>query len=327
VYRDQVACALRAAVVRSATRYAWLGRLSHPLPVALEDEMSVAERRVYLAGCLREELYASFYCPGRVVPARWGEPQPVAPDRDLEDALSGANAGCGSWEPGWTIERLEGDHAVVASARLRSRVPLVECRPANGRVAAGARVSIRLPKELPSLSPGFFTVVGDAIAGEDRSLVRVYWHISCAGAPKLVRALTTMLNAARTPFRLKVGDHPARLDRCDGAVLYLRPDGFGEQRCALGRLARELAPHLHSEVPAFTLPLAPGVGLAEDDAADTSFGMRRCVLLADAIVDCHERRIVDLPLRLDAVAARFARDGVDLDAPYLEPAFDGRHAL
>ena len=32
----------------------------------------------YLVSCLREELYWSFYCHGRPVPARWGEPEPVS---------------------------------------------------------------------------------------------------------------------------------------------------------------------------------------------------------------------------------------------------------
>ena len=80
---------------------------------------------------------------------------------------------------------------------------------------------------------------------------------------------------------------------------------------------------LGPQIPAFTLELAPGVGLAENAAAAESFGMRRCALLADAVVRAHEHAIA----ALDAVAARFAEDGVLLDAPYLEPSLDGRHVL
>ena len=70
----------------------------------------------------------------------------------------------------------------------------------------------------------------------------------------------------------------------------------------------------------------PGVGLAEDPDGE-SFGVRRCALLADGVVRAHEQRLVTTDERVDAVAARFAEDGVAIDAPYLEPALKGRHVL
>ena len=131
----------------------------------------------------------------------------------------------------------------------------------------GAAVSVRMPKELPARSPGFFTVVSEAPAdlAAAESVVRVYWSITRGGAAALVGALTARLNAARAPFRLKVADHPFRLDRCDAAVLYL-PRPTASRRCA-GRssdVADALRAHLRRAIPAFTLELASGVGLAED---------------------------------------------------------------
>ena len=87
-----------------------------------------------------------------------------------------------------------------------------------------------------------------------------------------------------------------------------------------------LTPHLRPEIPAFTLALAPGVGLAED-ADGESFGIRRCSLLADAIVRAHEQGIAGLEARVEAVAVRFAAAGVSIDAPYLESSLAGRHVL
>jgi hypothetical protein len=92
-------------------------------------------------------------------------------------------------------------------------------------------------------------------------------------------------------------------------------------------VASALADHLPARVPAFTLELAPGVGAAEADDSGESFGVRRCALLADGIVRAHERRITGAGARIDAVAARFAEDGVQIDAPYLEPSLAGRHVL
>ena len=305
-FREQVAAVLDAVVIVGPARYAWMGRPSRPIPPRLDSELDDSQRRDYLASCLREELYSSFYCYGRPVPARWGEAQPLSGEPRLLDALSRANAGRGSWQRGWTIERVEGGEIVASASRLRVRVPAVDCHPEP--VRPGAEVSVRLPKELPRLSPGFWFAVSDAPAGD--FAVRVYWNVTCAGAPALVATLTTWLNGEGVPFRLKVADHPFRFARRDAAVLYLDAEVFEGVRGRLVETATALAGHLRPGIPAFTLELAPGVGLAED-AGGESFGGGRCGLLADAIV------------RSVSVAAHFAEAGVDIDAPYRA----GRHVL
>jgi hypothetical protein len=193
---------------------------------------------------------------------------------------------------------------VVTGSGLRVRVRAADCR------VAGAAASLRLPKELPALSPGFWFAVGDAPV--ERFDVRVYWNVTAAGAPALVEAITSRLNRAEIPYRLKVADHPFRFDRCDAAVLYLDADAFRSARTTLRELAS--GARLEPAIPALTLELAPGVGLAEDDGGE-SFGARRCALIADAVVEGRGR--------LDAVAERFAAEGVDIDAPYRA----GRHVL
>jgi HopA1 effector protein family len=321
-YRRQVAAALEAVRILGDTRYSWLGSGSRPLPEGVHEALDAGERRDYLVACLREELYASFYCHGSPVPARWGEPQPVAGDPWLLSALSEANGGRGRWESGWTVDRIEGDEAVVVNGRLRGRVPVGDCR---GPLRPGTAVGLRAPKEQPSLSPGFYTAIGDADGGAGAgagAVVRVYWSVARAGAPPLMRALTSGLNADGVPFRLKVANHPSRLDRCDAAVLYLPLEAFGMLRATLRKVA--LSSRLRSGTPAFTLELVPGVGLAEDDGAGESFGVRRCALLADGIVRAHEQRTSNA---LDVVAGRFAEEGVDLDAPYREPTLAGHHVL
>jgi hypothetical protein len=322
-YREQVAAALGAVRLRGAGRYEWLGSVSPPL----DRFLSEAERRPLLVASLREELYRSFYCHGRPIPARRRASEPGA-DRRLVRALSDANTGRGSWEPGWTVERLGDGEAVVASARLRARVPLAECRAEDGAVRPGARVLLRLPKELPARSPGFFSVVGDAVL--DRSateFVRVYWNVGAGGAAALVGELCGRLNAATVPFRLKVADHRCRLERCDAAVLYVPRDAFGSLHDEVCHVAHALAATLGPGTPAFTLALAPGVGAAEDASASESFGQRRCALLAEGIVRAHEAAAATPDARFDVVAARFGEDRVDVDAPYRDPALAGRHVL
>jgi hypothetical protein len=328
-YREQIAAALRAVTIRGSTRYAWLGRLSRQLPASQRKALNALEQRAYLVACLREELYSSFYCHGRPVTARWGEPEPLSADPRLEDSLSQANTGSGGWQPGWMVQRIEGAEAVVATDRLRARVAIADCKSASDAIRAGDAVSIRLPKELPDHSPGFYTAVCETPSGlvPSASVIRVYWNIDDSGARTLVRELTTLLNARAVPFRLKVADHPARLRRCDAAVLYLPIHNFAELRGPLGDVAITLKGLLGRHIPAFTLELAPGVGLAEDRGDAGSFGVRRCALLADGLVRAHERGVSAAQARLAEVAACFAEADVLIDAPYLEPSLAGRHVL
>lgn len=315
--------------IRGPTTYSWLGRRSRALPASIEAELDESQRRGYLLSCLREELYWSYYCHGGPVPVHRGEAGPVAPDPWLASAMSRANTGSGGWEPGWTVARVDGEEAVVARGRLRARIPVRACRAVTGQIRPDAVASLRLPKELPSLAPGFCTFVGEAPADPASwaSIVRVYWNIAWTGAPALVGALTSRLNSGDVPFRLKVADHPFRLARCDAAVLYVQADSFAALNGMLRRVARRLRPHLRPQIPSFTLELAPGVGLAEEAGGRESFGERRCALLADAIVRAQSEGITQPHARLAAVAARFAEDGVQIDAPYLEPSLAGRHVL
>jgi hypothetical protein len=324
-HRDQVAVAVQAVTVLGEARYAWLGRASRSLPRSLLADLSRAERRTYLVTCLREELYSSFYCHGRPVPARWDETEFVAADPSLSSALSKANCGSGTWDTGWTVERVEGSDAILATGSFRTRVPISRCRVVDAPLRAGGGVSVRLPNELPALSPGFYTVVADTAPDRAASpgIVRVYWNISSRGAPQLVRALTSSLNAEHVPFRLKVADNPQRFDRCDAAVLYLHPEAFPALRGLLRDIAVCFRARLRPETPAFTLELVPGVGLAEADGTDESFGVRRCALVAEGIVRAHEQAGDGV----ESVIARFAEAGVLVDAPYLEPSLAGRHVL
>ena len=306
-YRAQVRDVLRVVSLRSSTRYAWLGSASRALAPAVLARLSEEERRAQLVSSLREELYASFYSQGRAGPALRAAPMPTGPDPALQSALSEANTGSGSWEPGWSVERADADEPLVSRAGLRMRVARGDLR------GAGAIVSRRLANELPGVSPGFYTAVGDAPL-ERAPELRVYWNADAAGAPSLVHALTARLNGSAVPFRLKIVDHPARFGRCDAAVLYLAGDAFVAMRRELLDVAA--GARLRPPTPVFTLPLARGLAAAEDTADGDSFGMHRCGLLAEAIVRGAGAR--GLAARLEAVAATFAEHGVDLDAPYLE---------
>jgi hypothetical protein len=60
------------------------------------------------------------------------------------------------------------------------------------------------------------------------------------------------------------------------------------------------------------------VGIGEHaPALGPSFGIGRCRLLAEGIADAAEQRLTRPKDRIDAVARRFARHGIELDAAHL----------
>lgn len=329
-YREQLALALRAVEVASPTSYSWFGNESRRLPRAVISALPRGGARAYLVDALQRELYRSFYSQGKPVPFAPGRGMPARTDHAFVDALSDANAGVGGWEPGWRVEMAEQATVRVARDGLRVRARPADCRAVRDRRRVGASVSLRRPKELRTGSPGFYTALGDAEPAQSGDAVelRVYFHVSAAGAAPLVAACTRALNEASVPFGLKVVDHPAGFTRCDAAVLYLEYDGHGRARDPLAATVSACAQHLLGAPPAFAKPLAHGVAVGEHrPSTGASFGSSRCRLVAEGVVAAYERGSSRLSDRIDAVAHRFAERGLDIEAPYLAPGSSGRYEL
>lgn len=323
-YDELIAQALAAAEIVSATAHSWFGSRSPGLAPEAERAMGAGNAREYLLYNLQAQLYADFYCAGAPRrPLVAAGIQPLPGHSPFVQALSQANSGAGALEGGWTVEREDGDAVVVTRDGLSLWMDPAEVRTANGDgLVPGAAVSVLMPKELLRLSPGFYMALGNAQPSFDGSvpIVRLYWNLRGDGAQTLVQALTARLNGAGVGFRLKVASDPAGYARCDAGVLYVRRDDFERLRPAVVEVHGELAAALRPATPALTKPLLPGLGLAEDPGQPgTSFGMSRCRLLAEAIVEAAERGAGDPAVRLAVVRERFERDGIALDAPYLNP--------
>jgi hypothetical protein len=291
--------------------------------------LSPAAVRSYWVAALERVLYESFYCPGAPTPPVEG--RRVAPRNDpaFIQELSAANTGRGRWDEGWRIEGRWGEDLLIGKDGLRVRAAPSQARLAVGGPPTGGAVQIRLPKELAFASPGYYTALGDtdlrAVGGH--AVLRLYFHVVPSAAPNLVAAATSSLNERGIAFRLKVLDDPERFARCDAAVLYIGAPDFETLRPLLCDLSSQRGVRLRKRTPAFTKALRPGIGLAEEPASGESFGTHRCRLLADGVVEAHERGARRSHERLAVVAAHFASRGIDLDAPYLEPGSDNEYAL
>jgi len=123
---------------------------------------------------------------------------------------------------------------------------------------------------------------------------------------EFVRTVTDRMLAGRTPWSLACATDTWRIARTGCAVLDLPdledvPDG----------LLAEVQPLLRVIAPPLSLPLAPGVGVAEYPDNGMTFGEHRCHLVALGLR--HRRRSRD---PLSTIASVFSSYGIDPASPH-----------
>ncbi len=119
---------------------------------------------------------------------------------------------------------------------------------------------------------------------DNAKLVRFYWNLRPEAAVPLMQELTSGLNCARLPFRLKVVNDRGAFSRCDAAVLYVPNSDYAQVAQIVERIYPKISGRLNERVPAFTKRLGPGLGFAEDPGTkQDSFGTHRCRLLAEGM--------------------------------------------
>jgi hypothetical protein len=238
---------------------------------------------------LSSVLYRYAYTRPFRAPIPTTDPPPLShEDPALMAELSAANASRDHWEEGWSITQIHSTGEVTAQrgSATRSVWPgqfLSQDGPGS-RPRQGTRIRLFYPRESTSLQPGFYYCFGETPenAADGFGLARAYWNVTLEGAPRLVRVLSERLNRFQVPFRMKCATLPGEYDRTDVAVLYLTKRYFPVFTDLLRDIHSALSPFLGDDVPLFALPLAPGVGLAEDPGTGESFGQHRCRVIAES---------------------------------------------
>jgi hypothetical protein len=281
-----------------------------------------------LVEAMKAPLY-QFYSRGPAPAPGWGFDPALA--RRFLEALSEANHGSGTFEPGWEMVAVDEDGRVGARKDgLTLWVEPPEFLPFEGAYRPGARGRLRIGKELRELVPGFYMAIGDAPEAEPaerRAVVRVYWHIAAEAAAPLMAALTAGLNAIGVPFRFKTVAYPRGYGRADSAVLYLaRPEVARAWPIVLETYER-VAPHVAVAVPRLTRAAAPGLGLADDPTNGESFGQHRCRIIAEALWTAFQEGRSSAGDRAEVLASTFAQMGMDPRRPYLGPGAQGDYVL
>ena len=319
---EQVEAAIGATVLLSPSAYSWFGKLSVRLEPRFQRALDRKTVNRWLLATLQSQLYADFYCQGIATPAvKVSAPYSLSSMTPFVEALSKSNSGTGYWAEGWETRRSTKGKLLARRMGLEFCVLPDDCRSApDESVSRKTPVSLHFPKELFGMSPGFYIAVSDVEMPdpEDLPMLRFYWNVTAGDAVPLMRNLTLELNRAALPFRFKVLSAPSAFTRCDAGVLYIRKSDYEIVARILELIYPKIERNLNQRVPVFTKPLAPGLGVAEDPGRKLdSFGLHRCGLLAEALVQAGRRGNKSLSYRLQLVKDHFAKDGISLEEPFL----------
>jgi hypothetical protein len=244
---------------------------------------------------------------------------------DFLIAVSHANCGSGTWEPGWRVLSHEADRRFrVASGKVAFEVGANELETCDGApITVGVRCRVRIPKEVRQLNPYYYMAFGDTRLRDQATtkdvLLRYYWHLTPAAVVEYTRGITSALNHAAIPFRTKVLSDPQAYGAADAGVLYVDMAHRTKVEPLLMALHARLSDKLSASVPLFSRMLAPGLGHAQDPANGESFGVHRSRLVADGLWRAHTRGETVSHLRIRRMRDAFIDAGLDPDRPHLQP--------
>lgn len=317
-----------AAWIAAPDRYVIGGderRIAERAASAQAAAATAAPPQTILLQMVENELYYRLY-------RRPGEPSAADPAaaevdtmRNYTTALSAANCGSGTWDPGWLIADIAADGRLLVQrdeVTYTAAPGQVRCDAADGDVPlhAGMSVRVRVPKEIRQLMQGYYTALGNAPWPEPAhaagAVARFYWSLSSAVAPSYLRHMTGALNAQAIPFRTKVVHDPSQYRNADAGVLYVPSRAVDAVWPALEATYAAVRAGLRSNVPMFTRRLADGLGLAEDPGGGISFGQSRCRLAASGLWSAFEDRAHDAEGRLRHIAAAFLANDIDPAQPH-----------
>jgi hypothetical protein len=315
-----------AVEILSPTRFSVLGETRD-----ISDEPG-NDSPARLQSLLEDDLYARMYI--RPTQPRPDHARQVPVDREFLAALSHANTGRGTWQPGWTVRRVDKDGTVLASRPdITLRVARSELRVARKHIEPGAPCRVRVPKELCYMLSGYYVALGDGRANagahdEREPLIddgwprlRFYWHLTHHAAAPFIATATACLNAAKIPFQLKVVRNSSAYHRSDAGVLFLPRHDALKLGAALLQIHESVAPMLRPDVPLFTLKLANGLAVADEPSGALSFGQHRCRLIAQALWRSFSEGEHSRLGRATRLAEQFRAERLDCRHPYLGPGW------
>ena len=285
---------------------------------------------IYYNGSLQKVLAANHNnCQSQV---NFIENNSLGIDEDFYEQLHHSNHGTGHYEPNWQILRIEPDGSMAVNKDGLTLYIEPEChlQPRKKSPKVGELIAIWMPKN--RLQNSCYVAVSNiGIENQDTQtndlgVGRIYFNFTSAGAIVLMNSLTQALNNAAIAFSFQVLYNPAAYQRYDAGVLHFERQNYPTIRTILQGIYQEHQAYFQPEIPLFTKFLAPGLGLAEEPnqkfAPQESFGMNRCQIVANALLEAWGKGKNALEERMGIINQHFAQHLIDVQHPYLNPSSD-----
>jgi hypothetical protein len=299
-------------------------------------------QKKYLSWQLRSFLYGFYYNGSwrsrlesndtvdrsKIVAAHWENNTFLGMDAKFYNRLKTANHGVGFYDPDWQIIGEEDDGTLKInknrlSLYIDDRHHYLQLTEIDAPV--GSRVSVKMPHNL--IQNGFYIAVSNlgsfntSLSPADRQIVRFYFNITADGAIALMEALTVELNLAKVPFNFKVLYNPTDYHRYDPGVLYIQRSYYSIVHLILEKIYPQHQEHFKSEIPLFTKQIAPGLAIAEEPdrkfGEAESFGLNRCQIVANALIQATNEGNSTPETKLAAIVRNFDKMGISLEYPFL----------
>ncbi len=252
-------------------------------------------------------------------------------DWQFYEQLHASNSGTGYYDFGWRVLRQEPDGSLaVSKGGLTLHVEAEwQIKPPVQSPQKGQLIAIWMPKN--RLQNGFYVAMGNVAHQESGDLDtnpgggRIYFNITPEGAIALMSSLTIELNNGLVPFSFKLPYNIQGYNRYDAGILYFESQNYPAVRKVLQAIYTKHKCHFQPEIPLFTKFLAPGVSFAQEPnpkfAAQESFGINRCQIVANALLEAWQKGNNSHEGKMRSIRQHFARLGIDLRYPYLNPGF------
>lgn len=244
-------------------------------------------------------------------------------DQEFLNQLMRATQTVDRWDAGWTIYQLLPDGRILVQKGERSRAAVqgeyATNKPPGFPPQLGDVVNLRVHPSAANIQPSFYHAFGNTLSDQfdESALVRFYFNVNSTGAPLLMGTLTFELNRFQVPFSYKTLSSPAAYVRADAAVLYCAKRYHRVVTDILLSLSGPVVAELRAETPMFTRTLMHGVGVAEEPGTGESFGMHRCRLVAEGMVQAYLLGDSSPEACLRAVDEWFSKESLQLDQPWL----------